>query len=53
METIQAAFERHGLIVRLGPNEVAVNDISEVTSIIHGHPGFDKTDWYDFFVNFG
>ena len=55
VETTYAAFQAKGPVVRLGPNEVAVNTIQGGVRTAHGHgwENFDKTQWYDFFVNHG
>lgn len=44
-----------GPVVRLGPNEVAVNSIAYGVGTAHGHglDNLDKTPWYNFFVNHG
>ena len=55
IQTIHEAFQKKGPFVRLGPNEVAVNTISNGVTTAHGHgwENFDKTQWYDFFINHG
>lgn len=55
LHTTYEAFQQKGPVVRLGPNEVAVNVIQGGVRTAHGH-GFenlDKTYWYDFFINHG
>ncbi|KAI0002623.1 cytochrome P450 3A12 [Xylariaceae sp. FL0662B] len=49
--TLYAAHRRHGPIVRLGPNELSVNNIEAVKTIYQG--GFDKHEWYSLFDNYG
>lgn len=55
VETAYEAFRKYGPYVKLGPNEVAVNTIPAGITTAHGHgfENFDKTDWYDFFINYG
>ncbi|KAF9883250.1 hypothetical protein FE257_003806 [Aspergillus nanangensis] len=49
--TIYAAHQKHGPVVRLGPNELSVNSITGLKTIYTG--AFEKHSWYsDFFVNF-
>lgn len=43
--------KRHGPVVRLGPGDLSINDIDAVRTIYGG--GFDKTDWYSVFDNYG
>jgi len=51
-KAIHDAHLKHGPIVRLAPNEVAVNTISHgVKTIYSGN--FEKHRWYDQMVNFG
>ena len=49
------AFKNHGPYVRLGPSEIAVNTITGGITNAHGHgpQNFNKTSWYDFFINYG
>ncbi|KAI1078899.1 cytochrome P450 3A12 [Whalleya microplaca] len=49
--TLHAAHQRHGPIVRVGPNELSVNNIQAVKTIYQG--GFDKHQWYSIFDNYG
>ncbi|KAL9001408.1 MAG: hypothetical protein Q9188_005464 [Gyalolechia gomerana] len=50
--TIYALHQKHGSVVRLGPNEISVNSLDGLRTIYHG--GFEKHPWYsDSFVNFG
>ncbi|KAF2001786.1 cytochrome P450 [Amniculicola lignicola CBS 123094] len=55
VQTTNEAFKKYGPYVRLGPNEVAVNTIPGGITTVHGHgfENFDKTSWYDFFINYG
>ena len=52
IRTVNRAFQLKGPVVRLGPNELAVNIIDGGVSTVHGG-GFEKTPWYDFFMNHG
>lgn len=50
-QTIHNAHLKHGPVVRLGPNEVAVNTIARgVKTIYSGN--FEKHRWYDQMANF-
>lgn len=52
-EAIFNAHEKHGPIVRLGPNEISVNCVNEGLQKIYGG-GFDKPNWYpDQFTCYG
>lgn len=55
VQTTYQAFQEKGPVVRLGPNEVAVNMIDGGVRTAHGHgsENFDKSSWYDFFMNHG
>jgi len=53
IHVVQAAYARNGPIVRLGPSEVALNDMPNGILVAHGSPGFDKSTWYDFYINYG
>lgn len=49
--TIYNLHQQHGPVVRLGPNELAVNSIQGLKRIYTG--AFEKHPWYgDFFINF-
>ncbi len=48
---LSEAHRRLGPIVKVGPNEVSINDIGFVRTVYGG--GFDKTKWYSVFDNFG
>ena len=50
--TIYSLHQRHGPVVRVGPNELSVNSIDGLRTIYIG--GFEKTDWYrEIFLNYG
>ncbi|KAL8938979.1 MAG: hypothetical protein Q9216_003605 [Gyalolechia sp. 2 TL-2023] len=50
--TIYALHQKHGSVVRLGPNEISVNSLEGLRTIYYG--GFEKHHWYsDLFVNYG
>lgn len=52
IRTIHALHQKHGSVVRLGPNEISVNSLDALRTIYHG--GFEKHPWYSgLFVNFG
>ncbi|OAA68045.1 Cytochrome P450 [Niveomyces insectorum RCEF 264] len=46
-----AAHRKLGSVVRVGPNDVSIDDIDYVKTVYGG--GFDKTDWYGVFNNYG
>ncbi|KAM0820051.1 putative Cytochrome P450 [Seiridium cardinale] len=50
-KALYEAHQEHGPIVRLGPNEVSINDVESVKTVYQG--GFDKHEWYSVFNNFG
>lgn len=51
LNTIFKSHQKHGPIVRLGPNEVSVNCVDGgIRTIYTG--GFEKSDWYSIFVNY-
>lgn len=51
--TIFAAHQKHGSIVRLGPNELSVNCVDNGIKRVYGG-GFEKSHWYtNLFVNYG
>ncbi|KAL7270148.1 hypothetical protein RUND412_007155 [Rhizina undulata] len=50
--SIHAAHQKHGPIVRLGPNEVSVSSLEGLKTIYSGS-GFDKSSWYRVFENYG
>ncbi|KAL8717461.1 MAG: hypothetical protein Q9225_005300 [Loekoesia sp. 1 TL-2023] len=50
--TIYTLHQKHGPVVRLGPNEISVNSVNGLKTVYYG--GFEKHHWYsDTFVNFG
>lgn len=55
VKTFYDAFKMYGPVVRVGPNELAVNTIDRGVKTVHGHgfENFDKSQWYDFFMNYG
>lgn len=48
---VQALHEKYGSIVRIGPNEVDINDVAYMKDIYIGD--FDKTSFYAQFTNYG
>jgi hypothetical protein len=48
---VHAAHLKHGSIVRLGPNELSVNDVGGLRTVYAG--GFEKGEWYSIFDNYG
>lgn len=44
-QTIHAAHERLGPIVRLGPSEISINCVEGGIKTVYGG-GFEKHDWY-------
>lgn len=52
VHTLLALHEKHGPVVRLGPNEISVNTADALRTVYIG--GFEKHRWYlDTFVNYG
>jgi hypothetical protein len=49
--TLHAAHRRLGPIIRVGPNELSINDIDSVHAVYQG--GFEKPAWYSVFDNYG
>ncbi|KAI1500884.1 cytochrome P450 3A12 [Biscogniauxia marginata] len=49
--TLYIAHRQHGPIVRVGPDELSINNIEGVKTIYQG--GFDKHQWYSVFDNYG
>ncbi|KAK6850699.1 Tryprostatin B 6-hydroxylase [Apiospora arundinis] len=49
--TIGEAHRKDGPLIRLGPNEVSINDMESVKTVYQG--GFDKHQWYSVFSNYG
>jgi hypothetical protein len=52
IRTVAEAFRKKGPIVRLGPNEIAVNVMDGGIKTVH-NGGFYKSQWYDCFINYG
>lgn len=50
--TVHAAHQRLGPIIRLGPNELAVNCVDGGIRTIYAG-GYEKGDWYAVFWNYG
>lgn len=48
---LEAAHKRLGPFIRVGPNDVNVDDLSAVRTIYQG--GFEKPGWYGVFDNYG
>jgi hypothetical protein len=48
---VHAAHLKHGSVIRLGPNELSINDIGGLRTVYAG--GFEKGDWYSIFDNYG
>lgn len=52
VRTLFALHEKHGPVVRLGPNEISINSAEALRTVYIG--GFEKQRWYlDAFVNYG
>ncbi|KAK4100526.1 hypothetical protein N658DRAFT_390511, partial [Parathielavia hyrcaniae] len=49
--TLYSAHRRLGPIIRVGPNELSVNDVDSVRTVYQG--GFEKPAWYSVFDNYG
>jgi hypothetical protein len=49
--TLHAAHERLGSVIRVGPNELSVNDLNGLRTVYAG--GFEKGQWYSIFDNYG
>lgn len=51
--TVQAAHEKYGKIVRIGPNDVSVNSVDDGIRVVYTG-GFEKWNFYpNLFANFG
>lgn len=48
---VHAAHLKYGSVVRLGPNELSVNDVAGLKTVYAG--GFEKGEWYSIFDNYG
>jgi len=49
--TLLEAHKRLGPVIRVGPSELSIDDIDLVRTVYGG--GFEKTDWYSVFDNYG
>ena len=49
---MHAAHQKHGPIIRLGPNEISVNQVDGGIRTVYGG-GFEKGEWYRIFDNYG
>jgi hypothetical protein len=50
-KTLHAAHCRLGPVIRVGPNELSINDIDSVRTVYQG--GFEKPVWYSIYNNYG
>lgn len=46
-----AAHQKYGSVIRLGPNELSINDVAGLRTVYGG--GFEKGQWYSIFDNYG
>ena len=49
--TLHAAHEKLGGVIRIGPNELSVNDVGGLRTVYSR--GFEKGEWYSIFDNYG
>ncbi|KAK4249572.1 cytochrome P450 [Corynascus novoguineensis] len=49
--TLHSAHRRLGPVIRVGPNELSINDFDCVRTVYQG--GFEKPSWYSVFDNYG
>ncbi|KAL2149345.1 hypothetical protein VTH82DRAFT_8693 [Thermothelomyces myriococcoides] len=49
--TLYRVHRRLGPVVRVGPNELSINDLDSVRTVYQG--GFSKPTWYSVFDNYG
>ncbi|KAL2171261.1 hypothetical protein VTG60DRAFT_3367 [Thermothelomyces hinnuleus] len=49
--TLYRAHRRLGPVIRVGPNELSINDLDSVRTVYQG--GFEKPAWYSVFDNYG
>ncbi|KAK4126896.1 cytochrome P450 [Parathielavia appendiculata] len=49
--TLYSAHRRLGPIIRVGPNELSINDLESVRTVYQG--AFEKPAWYSVFDNYG
>ena len=50
--SVFAAHRKHGPVLRLGPQELSINCVDDGIRTVYGG-GFEKSDWYNTFRNFG
>ena len=50
-QTLLAAHNRLGSVVRIGPKELSINDVDGLRTVYQG--GFEKPVWYSVFDNYG
>jgi hypothetical protein len=48
---VDAAHLKLGPVIRLGPNELSINDVAGLRAVYAG--GFEKGEWYSIFDNYG
>lgn len=48
---VHAAHARRGPVIRLGPNELSINDVAGLRTVYAS--GFEKGQWYSIFDNYG
>jgi hypothetical protein len=48
---LHAAHLKLGPVIRVGPNELSVNDLGSLRTVYAG--GFEKGQWYSIFDNYG
>ena len=52
-KTIYQAHKKHGKVIRLGPNEISINSVSDGLKVVY-IGNFDKHQWYlNLFANYG
>jgi len=49
--TLYSAYLKLGPVIRIGPNEISVNDVAGLRTVYAG--GFEKGEWYSIFDNYG
>lgn len=49
--SLEEAHKTHGSFIRVGPNDVSVNELDAVRTIYQG--GWEKPGWYGVFDNYG
>ena len=50
--TVLEAFRKHGSVIRLAPNEIAINDVERGVKTIYSK-NFDKPTFYSFYEFYG